>query len=247
MNNKVRIIIDGDSRPAEQAVGRVKDSFSGLTGAVAHSLERVADDSEAIWQKTSRSMAHTFSSVFVDGVKGELNSFSGYLDMFLSSLSRSMETFLTDGMMHGGGGNGGMMDLFSGATDWVVSLFHGGGIAGSGAVSRRVPAMAFAGAEKYHTGGIAGFRPDEVPAILRRREEVLTTGDPRHRNNGGGGNAINITQNISLPMPSGNQEQDNAYLRSAAKAMKAEMKALFADELRRSRRPGGMLNGGAQL
>ncbi|HRP77202.1 MAG TPA: hypothetical protein PKZ27_16505, partial [Rhodocyclaceae bacterium] len=44
---------------------------------------------------------------------------------------------------------------------------------------------AFAGAPRYHTGGIAGLRPDEIPTILKKREEVLTEDDPRHRQNGG--------------------------------------------------------------
>ena len=38
---------------------------------------------------------------------------------------------------------------------------------------------------RYHTGGIAGLKPNEVPAILERGEEVLTADDPRHINNGG--------------------------------------------------------------
>jgi hypothetical protein len=42
--------------------------------------------------------------------------------------------------------------------------------------------------ERYHTGGIAGLKADEVPAVLKRGEEVLTQADPRHRDNGGGGN-----------------------------------------------------------
>ncbi|NEJ83178.1 hypothetical protein GR268_42630, partial [Rhizobium leguminosarum] len=39
---------------------------------------------------------------------------------------------------------------------------------------------------RYHTGGIAGLRPDEVPAVLKKNEEVLTEQDPRHRFNAGG-------------------------------------------------------------
>lgn len=62
---------------------------------------------------------------------------------------------------------------------------HGGGLT-SGGGSRMVPLAAYAGAFRYHTGGIAGFKPDEVPAVLRRGEEVLTEDNPRHRNNGGG-------------------------------------------------------------
>jgi hypothetical protein len=48
----------------------------------------------------------------------------------------------------------------------------------------------FDNAVRYHSGGIAGIRPDEVPTILQRGEEVLTASDPRHRNNGGGGSMV---------------------------------------------------------
>ena len=40
-------------------------------------------------------------------------------------------------------------------------------------------------ATRYHSGGIAGLRPNEVPTILERGEEVITKSDVRHRMNGG--------------------------------------------------------------
>lgn len=51
--------------------------------------------------------------------------------------------------------------------------FHQGGVVGSGGQSftRAVPATMFAGARRYHGGGLAG---DEVPAILQKGERVLT-------------------------------------------------------------------------
>lgn len=55
-----------------------------------------------------------------------------------------------------------------------------------GNMRRAVAPALFAGAMVYHTGGIAGLKPDEVPTILRQGEEVLTENDPRHRNNRGG-------------------------------------------------------------
>jgi hypothetical protein len=68
-----------------------------------------------------------------------------------------------------------------------VGQHHTGGIAGAsaGGVRRTVAPEMFTAAMRYHNGGIAGFAPDEVPAILKRNEEVLTEGDPRHRFNGG--------------------------------------------------------------
>ncbi|RWY67876.1 hypothetical protein EHI46_26285 [Rhizobium leguminosarum] len=67
---------------------------------------------------------------------------------------------------------------------------HTGGLVGSvatggGNTSRQVAPMWFANAIRYHSGGIAGLRPDEVPTILKRNEEVLTEQDPNHRFNRG--------------------------------------------------------------
>ena len=47
-------------------------------------------------------------------------------------------------------------------------VLHGGGLVGAPAPLRRVPDAAFLSAPRMHAGGIAGLRPDEVPAILQR-------------------------------------------------------------------------------
>ena len=65
-------------------------------------------------------------------------------------------------------------------------VLHTGGVVGSRTAQRRVDPSVFAGAMRYHTGGVAGLRPGEVPTILERGEEVLTRDDPRHIFNGGG-------------------------------------------------------------
>ncbi|ARB05706.1 tail length tape measure protein [Synechococcus virus S-ESS1] len=44
----------------------------------------------------------------------------------------------------------------------------------------------FAAAPRYHTGGIIGLKPGEVPIIAKQGEEMLTRDDPRHMLNGGG-------------------------------------------------------------
>ena len=62
---------------------------------------------------------------------------------------------------------------------------HSGGMAGAGATKRQLPSLLFAGAPRYHSGGVAGLGADEVPAVLKKGEEVLTRNDPRHRYNGG--------------------------------------------------------------
>lgn len=68
----------------------------------------------------------------------------------------------------------------------AASYLHVGGVVGAGAGRRSsVPSYVFDAAPRYHGGGVAGLAPDEVPAVLKRNEEVLTEDDPRHRFNGG--------------------------------------------------------------
>lgn len=84
----------------------------------------------------------------------------------------------------------------------VGSLFHSGGVVGSGAgPSRSIPAAAWSGAPRYHEGGIAGLKPGEVPAILKKGEEVLTEDNPRHVGNGGGmgGGDTSVINAIDAP------------------------------------------------
>lgn len=69
-----------------------------------------------------------------------------------------------------------------------VGVAHTGGVVGARTAGRRVNPAIFAGAARYHMGGIAGLRPGEVPTILQRGEEVLTQNDPRHVFNVGAAN-----------------------------------------------------------
>ena len=97
---------------------------------------------------------------------------------------------------------GPVADMLSGALGGVGGIFapvlHGGGMVGGSATGRMIPALAFAGAPRMHSGGWAGLRPDEVPAILQRGERVLSrrelaAQDGAQTGNGGGPNvAITI-------------------------------------------------------
>jgi len=76
---------------------------------------------------------------------------------------------------------------------WLNSLFgsssvlpgnphsaHTGGVAGALATRRTgVPAYAFAGAARFHGGGIPGLRSDEIPVIVQRGEVILTADQAR--------------------------------------------------------------------
>ncbi len=92
---------------------------------------------------------------------------------------------------------GPLANALSGALGNLGGIFapvlHAGGMVGSGGPQRMVPAMAFAGAPRMHSGGWADLRPDEVPAILQKGERVLNR---REAAKYGTANAQNITVNI---------------------------------------------------
>lgn len=81
-----------------------------------------------------------------------------------------------------------------GAGGVFANVLHTGGLVGAPGPGRMVPALAFANAPRMHSGGWAGLRPDEVPAILQRGERVLS----RREAAGYGGAAapaVNVTIN----------------------------------------------------
>jgi len=79
-----------------------------------------------------------------------------------------------------------------------VPVAHAGGVIGQVGRHRTVSPGWFSNAMRYHGGGIAGLKPDEVPAILKRGEEVLTENDPRHRSNGGAAGGGGGSQSIKV-------------------------------------------------
>ncbi len=90
---------------------------------------------------------------------------------------------------------GPLANLLSGALGGAGGIFasvlHAGGMVGRSGPGRMIPALAFAGAPRMHSGGFAGLRPDEVPAILQKGERVLSRREAASF--GAGGGSVNIT------------------------------------------------------
>lgn len=80
-----------------------------------------------------------------------------------------------------------------GAGGIFANILHAGGMVGAPGPGRMVPALAFGGATRIHSGGWAGLRPDEVPAILQRGERVLS-----RREAAGYGQACTSTVNVTI-------------------------------------------------
>ncbi len=149
-------------------------------------LQSLAVTADEVAQRINAAIETGLSDALHDfamGTKTASEAFRSFADSVVKEINKIASQRLAESLlgMFGttGGGSGGIGGFISGL------LKHSGGVVGEGGQFRRIPGFAFAGAPRYHNGGIAGLRPDEVPAILRKREEVLTEDDPRHRANGG--------------------------------------------------------------
>lgn len=77
-----------------------------------------------------------------------------------------------------------------GPLGFLASFFHSGGIVGNGGTKRMVNPLVFAGAPRYHSGGMVGLKPDERPAILQTGEQVLSREQVAAGAGAGGGTRI---------------------------------------------------------
>lgn len=144
----------------------------------------------------------SFSDVFAelkDGISSAGDVFRNFaksvLDGLAQILTKKIALQAADSATSAIGGLGGFGSFVSG----LFGSAHTGGIAGHGnGVQIRANPAVFLGAPHYHAGGIAGLKPNEVPTILERGEEVLTANDPRHRNNDSGGGGQSASNQIMV-------------------------------------------------
>lgn len=107
----------------------------------------------------------------------------------------------------------------------IPGILHSGGVAGRDGYGhgRAVSPGVFAGASRYHSGGVAGLRPGEVPAILQRGEVVIPKGGFGRPS---GGTAVNLTFAPTVDAR-GADAGAVARLDAAMRAQATEMKATF--------------------
>lgn len=165
------------TRDEAESVGRSllvsgKQITDSLVNGAASALDRFAQ-SVAEGQNAIKSLGRAFLSFAAD---------------FLREIGRMIFQQAVLNALQSAGGKGGAGGSIAG---FVNNLFggaikrHSGGLIGSAGKANPVPASIFTGARRMHTGGIVGLKPNEVPIIGLRNEEMLTEDDPRHRFNGG--------------------------------------------------------------
>jgi tape measure domain-containing protein len=162
------------------------------------SVKLVVDE---VAQRINGAFQDALSDLFTDvttGAKSAKEAFLDFADSVLKAINRILaekfaEKLLGSLFEGGGGGSGGI----GGFVSKLFNLKHAGGLVETAAPRVRLPALAFAGAPRLHDGGVLGLRPDEIPIIARRGEEVLTEDDPRHVRNRGAG--VNVQMTVMTP------------------------------------------------
>lgn len=164
---------------------RVKDLLvNGLTNAFDKFAQAVANGEDA--GKAARDAFLQFASDFL---------------LQIAKMIVQQAIFNALQAAFGGTPFGAMIGFGAGHTGGTV----GSSRVGSGNQTRQVNPAVFAGAMRYHVGGLIGLRPGEVPVIAKQGEEMLTRDDPRHVLNGG------LAGGQVAPAKGGNTRVVNAF------------------------------------
>lgn len=162
------------SENAERILRESRHWQSGAQRALKDYAESAANAAENIEQAMANSFRGAEDALVRFAETGKLE-FGSLVDSILADLARLLiRQSITGPLAAGLAGFFGGLGGGTPAHYLDSPSFHSGGLVGSGAQTlRQVPAGAFAFAPRYHGGGIAGLRPDEVPAILQRGETVI--------------------------------------------------------------------------
>ncbi|MCK2116533.1 phage tail tape measure protein [Pseudomonas juntendi] len=148
------------------------------------------------WKDLQSSMSNGLGDAFTSIISGSKNAREAFAEMGAAMIATIMQVvaqLLVQYAIQS------MLGMVSGGASTAAGAVmggvkHDGGLIGSGGGRRRsVPEWMFGGAMKYHTGGVIGLKPNEVPIIAEKGEEMLTANDPRHRNNIIKGSGVSAT------------------------------------------------------
>lgn len=218
----------------EQAANAIGPSAVDKIGGWRNEIAKLKASANDLSTQFEGALKNSITGFFTDISSGAMSAgqaVTRFASNFLSAMAQvaaqRASTGLVDMLMGsfmssfgGASGAAGFTGGSSGAPRGVGAfLAHTGGVIHKTALSgREVPGYVFKDAPRYHTGGIAGLKPNEVPAILMggpkgTREEVLTADDPRHSDNlGKNQTGSTQPQNIAVGVFYTSEDAANAVL-----------------------------------
>lgn len=179
-----------------RTIGEEADDMASQTERALNNLNRAGENTFVGLMRGTTSLSSAFTDMANSIIDDILRMM--YQQQIAAPIAGFAGNFLTDflGNMFGGStafdsGAGHYNGAYRPGENYsAVGSHHRGGIAGrDGQNPRYLPDSLFASAPRYHGGGLAGLKPGEVPAVLMKDEEVLTTDNPRHIYNAGKGGA----------------------------------------------------------
>ena len=134
--------------------------------------------------------AYAATGSLKEGFQAAKDSFLDFIASFLMQIAQAIiKAIILKAIMNAiNGTSGGYGGIISSVLQGMGSG-HTGGVVGPRTVgtnrTRSVSPIAFAGAQRFHMGGLPGLKHNEVAAVLKKGEEVVTEDNPRHIANAG--------------------------------------------------------------
>lgn len=147
------------------------------TGAIDVQIGNITASQQVFKQKMEDIAVSSFGDFLGDlttGAKSFKDTFADMVKSFVAGVARmiAQEAALRTVRQLMGGWGGGVGPVQREAIP--VGTLHTGGMAGRATRRIQVSPLLFGAAPRYHSGGIAGLAPDEVPTILQTGERVLS-------------------------------------------------------------------------
>ena len=163
----------------EDSLKKRTDAVAGMQRFNVEYQKQAQDTASAVERffKNGFTQAESSLAGFLTKGKAGFDELNDFVKTFFNDLTTQwVRTKITAPLMNAITGSSAIEDIIS-------SVFHEGGVVGQGGGQRSVSPLMFANAPRYHTGGVAGLKPGEVPAILEKGEIVI----PKGKTLGGGG------------------------------------------------------------
>jgi hypothetical protein len=215
---------------AGRTIAAAADQAATGWTAVGDELARYAEEAVNWGKGLGTALSGAFRSAedaLAGFVAGGKIDFQAFADSIMADITRiAIRAAILGpiaGALGGMGGSGGLFGgMFAGGGEASIlsGIFHAGGLVGGPAPQRLVPALAFAAAPRLHAGGMAGLRPDEVPAILQRGEMVLSRAQVAAVGSAHDTRPpVTVVMNISTPDTNGFRQSQGQIAADAARAI----------------------------
>lgn len=169
-----------------------ENATSNLLNNLGNTFELTTDGMRVNWESTMYGMYNDFLNIFMRRVVASIaDSGMGWLGGLLGGTGSVANAVSSETAISGIAGN------LSGVSFFKTK--HKGGMIEEAGFSRMASPSVFLTAPRFHSGGMPGLRPDEVPIIAQTGERVLNREQTRAYNAGlsAGGGSLS-PQNINI-------------------------------------------------